>query len=440
MNWTSRRRRHRRTLSGRVSVLALAVIAGWLLLLATGFDIVLSYRVHQQLDDAVQIRAQAASATVRIDQGVVIGVRESATDSELDSTIWVYAGARAVHRAEAPPNAQRVADRVVASGTQYADGADRRFYVLPIESNGKRVGSVVAAIDTEPYDETERTAIVGSVVVAVLLLAGAYPVLRLAASRALRPVAQMTRQAADWSVTAPTQRFGSTQQYTELSSLARTLDEMLDRLAAVLRHERQLSAELSHELRTPLARVMTEVELMMTDSTGPQREALESVHQNCESMNGIIDTLLAAARTELVQTVGHAELDTILKAFASDTRPPAVVAVDTELTVGVDSDLVTRILAPLIDNARRYAQAEVRLEAFRSGADVAIHVSNDGPRLPDELADQVFEPGFTVSSDEHVGAGLGLALARRLARAADGDLAVGTEAPVTTFVLTLPAG
>jgi signal transduction histidine kinase len=114
--------------------------------------------------------------------------------------------------------------------------------------------------------------------------------------------------------------------------------------------------------------------------------------------------------------------------------------VDTELTVGVDSDLVTRILAPLIDNARRYAQAEVRLEAFRSGADVAIHVSNDGPRLPDELADQVFEPGFTVSSDEHVGAGLGLALARRLARAADGDLAVGTEAPVTTFVLTLPAG
>ncbi|MDT4911418.1 MAG: hypothetical protein QOC66_546 [Pseudonocardiales bacterium] len=423
-----------------MSVLALAVIAGWLLLLATGFDIVLSYRVHQQLDDAVQIRAQAASATVRIDQGVVIGVRESATDSELDSTIWVYAGARAVHRAEAPPNAQRVADRVVASGTQYADGADRRFYVLPIESNGKRVGSVVAAIDTEPYDETERTAIVGSVVVAVLLLAGAYPVLRLAASRALRPVAQMTRQAADWSVTAPTQRFGSTQQYTELSSLARTLDEMLDRLAAVLRHERQLSAELSHELRTPLARVMTEVELMMTDSTGPQREALESVHQNCESMNGIIDTLLAAARTELVQTVGHAELDTILKAFASDTRPPAVVAVDTELTVGVDSDLVTRILAPLIDNARRYAQAEVRLEAFRSGADVAIHVSNDGPRLPDELADQVFEPGFTVSSDEHVGAGLGLALARRLARAADGDLAVGTEAPVTTFVLTLPAG
>jgi signal transduction histidine kinase len=423
-----------------VSVLALAVIAGWLLLLATGFDIVLSYRVHQQLDDAVQIRAQAASATVRIDQGVVIGVRESATDSELDSTIWVYAGARAVHRAEAPPTAQRVADRVAASGTQYADGADRRFYVLPIESNGKRVGSVVAAIDTEPYDETERTAIVGSVVVAVLLLAGAYPVLRLAAARALRPVAQMTRQAADWSVTAPTQRFGSTQQYTELSSLARTLDEMLDRLAAVLRHERQLSAELSHELRTPLARVMTEVELMMTDSTGPQREALESVHQNCESMNGIIDTLLAAARTELVQTVGHAELDTILKAFASDTRPPAVVAVDTELTVGVDSDLVTRILAPLIDNARRYAQAEVRLEAFRSGADVAIHVSNDGPRLPDELADQVFEPGFTVSSDEHVGAGLGLALARRLARAADGDLAVGTEAPVTTFVLTLPAG
>jgi signal transduction histidine kinase len=378
---------------------------------------------------------------VRISHGVITGVRESATDSELDSTIWVYAGTKAIHRADAPAQAQRVADRVAASGTQFGDGAERRFYVLPIESAGSRAGSVVAAISTEPYDETEQTAVVGSIVVAVLLLLGAYPALRLASSRALRPVANMTRQAADWSVTAPTQRFGTEQQYSEVSSLARTLDELLDRLSAVLRHERQLSAELSHELRTPLARVMAEVELMMASAEPAQRAGLESIRDNCVSMIGIIDTLLAAARTELVRTVGHAELDPVLKGFSSDAEPPTVVAVDTDLSVGLEAALVTRILAPIVDNGRRFARTEVRLDAKRADADVAIRIANDGVPVPAELAERIFEPGFSASPDsEHVGAGLGLALARRLARAADGDLTLDPTAPATTFVLTLPAG
>jgi signal transduction histidine kinase len=61
--------------------------------------------------------------------------------------------------------------------------------------------------------------------------------------------------------------------------------------------------------------------------------------------------------------------------------------------------------------------------------------------LPPELGELVFEPGFTAAAgDGHRGAGLGLALARRLARAADGDLVVDADAATTTFVLTLPAG
>lgn len=424
-----------------MSLLALAVIAGWVVILAAGFDVVVSYRVHQQLDDAVRIRAQAASATVRMSHGVIIGVDESATDRELDSTIWVYEGTKAIHRAEAPGGAQRVADRVAASGAHFADGAERRFYVLPIDSAGRRAGSVVAAISTEPYDETEQTAVIGSIVVALLLLIGAYPALRLASSRALRPVATMTRQAADWSVTAPTQRFGTDQQYSEVSSLARTLDELLDRLSAVLRHERQLSAELSHELRTPLARVMTEVELMMADSEPARRAGLESIRLNCISMIGIIDTLLAAARTELVRTVGHADLDPVLKSFSSDSRPPSVVAAHTDLSVGLEPELVTRILAPLVDNGRRFARTQVHLRATRADAEVAIRITNDGAPISPELAERIFEPGFSASpNSEHVGAGLGLALARRLARAADGNLALDPEASATTFVLTLPAG
>jgi signal transduction histidine kinase len=434
--------RRGRTLRGRVSALALIVIAGWLVLLATGFDLVLSSRLDQQVDDALRIRAQAASATLQLGNGTIAGVRESATDRELDGSIWVFAGTRSLERPDVPASIQRIATGLADHPAGYAAGGNRRFYVLPLRDDaGRRIGSVIASINTTPYDETKRTAMLGSIVVAVLLLGGAYPVLRLTAARALRPVAQMTRQAADWSVAAPTQRFGEHQQYQELSSLASTLDSLLDRLAAVLRHERQLSAELSHELRTPLARVMAEVDLMLDTAAPDQRAPLEALRAGCASMDAIIDTLLAAARTELVRTVGRCDLDPVLASFADETARPAVIAVRTGLSVGVDADVVKRILAPIVGNGRRYATAEVRLTARRAGSAIAVAVDNDGSRLAPGLAEQVFEPGFTTSTlDGHDGAGLGLALARRLARAADGDLFVDDAAPATTFVLTLPAG
>src|SRR5437868_11169455 len=68
----------------------------------------------------------------------------------------------------------------------------------------------------------------------------------------------MTRQAADWSEHDLDHRFALGAPHDELTELAATLDGLLDRLAASLRHERRFSAELSHELRTPLARVLAE--------------------------------------------------------------------------------------------------------------------------------------------------------------------------------------
>jgi signal transduction histidine kinase len=424
-----------------VSLLAIVVIAGWLIVLAAGFDLVLNSRLDRQVNDALRVRAQAASATVVTSGGKVVGVRESATDSELDSSIWVYSGGRALKRPNVKPELLRAADSLARSGTQYVDHGGDRFYVLPIRVDGQRAGSVIAAIDLDPYHRTRDTAIWGSIIVTVLLIAGAYPVLRFATGRALRPVAQMTRQAAEWSISSPGQRFGAIQNYAELSSLAVTLDELLDRLAAVLRHERHLSAELSHELRTPLARVAAEVDLLIDGARPDQRAELASIRENCSSMDSIIDTLLAAARSELARTVGRCDLAPVLTAFGDEHEHPAITSTPTDLAVGVDEEIVTRILTPIVANARRYAATRIQLEARRINHAVAIDVSNDGPRLPDELAERVFEPGYRADTgDAHDGVGLGLALARRLARSADGDLIVETTAAQTTFRLLLPAG
>ena len=222
--------------------------------------------------------------------------------------------------------------------------------------------------------------------------------------------------------------------------VGRPLDELLGRLAAVLRHERHLSAELSHELRTPLARVAAQVELMTDGADADQRRELREIRANCAAMDGIIDTLMAAARRELTGVVGRSSVATALQPFSDPHGVPRVTVEAEDVPVGVEQSLVTRILAPVIDNARRYAASSITVSAARHGGVVEIEVSNDGPRLDPGLSDQVFQPGYTSRDAGHDGVGLGLALARRLALSADGELVVDPSRARTTFRLTLPAG
>ncbi len=435
--------RPKRTLRGRVSLLALATIAGWLILLAVALDVTVSRRLDQQIDETLQIRAQAVSTVVEITDGKLVGVRESATDSDLDSGIWVFAAERAVAAPHNTGPAAHAAAELAAMPTGYVSRHDHRFYVLALHEDGQRIGSVVAALDTDPYLKTKRLVVIASGAVAALVLVGAYPVLRISTKRALRPMTAMTDQAAQWSVYSPAQRFGADQRYAELRALAGSLDELLDRVSALMRHERRLNAELSHELRTPLARVMAETELALAGDQGQHVTALQAIRDDCADLNAMIDTLLATARTDLVRTVAHANLDEVFAAFvAKAVPPPTLSARRTGLSVGVDADIVARMLAPIIDNALRYADTQVRLDAKRSDADVVVSVANDGPAIAAEHAQRIFEPGVRIAAadDVHQSAGLGLALARRLADAVDGSIRATVIADSTTFEVTLPAG
>ncbi|WP_392666970.1 sensor histidine kinase [Streptomyces sp. LN785] len=111
------------------------------------------------------------------------------------------------------------------------------------------------------------------------------------------------------------------------------------------------------------------------------------------------------------------------------------------IDIGVSQEVAERILIPLLDNARRYAVRSITLGcAPRAGA-VTVYVADDGPGVPEAFATLLFEPGRRAHPrDGHDGAGLGLALARRLARPAGGDITLDTTAPGARFEVTLPAG
>jgi signal transduction histidine kinase len=103
-----------------------------------------------------------------------------------------------------------------------------------------------------------------------------------------------------------------------------------------------------------------------------------------------------------------------------------------------EDEILRRALAPLVENARRFARTRVTLELSAGGDRVRVAVRDDGPGLAPELGERAFDPGVRGNGADGGGAGLGLPLARRLARSCGGDVVTG-DGPGGCFVLELPA-
>ena len=113
------------------------------------------------------------------------------------------------------------------------------------------------------------------------------------------------------------------------------------------------------------------------------------------------------------------------------------------MRVGVDRELAERILQPLVENACRYAAGRVGVSVVQSAEGVRYLLVDDGPGVTDAERELIFEPGVRGTAARRdgapAGAGLGLALARRLARSATGDVAAETNGGGARFVISLPA-
>jgi signal transduction histidine kinase len=439
------------TLRGRLARLALATTALWVALLTLAFNLALGAILHQQADNLLRTRAAAVAATVEATAGGGFSVREAGDDAALDIGIWIYHGHTAVERPTAPVRLQGRADSLAGTGKGFVVASaprPTRLYVLPVRAKGVQVGTVIASVGLDTYRLTARSALAGSIGLALLLAGGVYLVTRTVIGRALRPVAAMTSQASSWSRLGTAQRFGAQPRPAELAELAANLDQLLDRQAALLRHERQLTAELSHELRNPLARITAETDWLSARSrTGDQlRSSHLSIAAAATQMLQICRTLLNEAQHTADPVPGRCSARGVALSLAAAARSehpeaPAVAVVGDAADVGVSPELVERILAPLLDNARRYAVHGITVECVRADDGIRVFVSDDGAGVPADAGDAVFEAGRRFPPDDgHDGAGLGLPLARRLARTAGGDIALVPSPRGARFQISLPHG
>jgi signal transduction histidine kinase len=427
---------HRRPgLRARLMAAVVSALVVALALTTAGFNIILAERLDHTADEVLRSRVQSEMGEVQVRHGR-LGVPTADEDvATIDDPVWIFQGRRVLEG----PRAGAALDRAavgLAGGPRRTIELERlsaRLLAVPVAAGGRRLGTIVAVVSMTPYERTRDFAFVGSLVVAAVLLLTGVLATHWLLTAGLRPVVRMTDQAAEWSEHDVDRRFGLGPPHDELTQLAATLDELLGRLAAGLRREQRFSAELSHELRTPLARMNAQAQLALADDLpAEQRDAWSAVLRSTAEMAQTLDALLAGARAETRS--GHAVADAggVADAVAEHHRPLAaehdvrivVRAPAAPLRAGAEAELLERLLAPLVDNACRYARSEVVVTVGVEGDSVVFEVADDGPGVAEDERELIFEPAVRGSAGTalRTGTGLGLSLARRLADAAGGSV------------------
>ncbi|HEX7292554.1 MAG TPA: histidine kinase dimerization/phospho-acceptor domain-containing protein, partial [Conexibacter sp.] len=392
-------------LRDRVTLATALVLALGLAVLTLGVYLLLSHQLDQDVSARLRERAAAQRALVSVEHGRVV-VRDAAGDGALDDQAWVFADGRSVRRPPASPTIQRAAAALadVDSPAERSLGEQLRLRAEPVQLPGgrRRIGTVVVGTSLVPYEHTELIALLGALALDAFVLVAGVLLARRAVGKALEPVAEMTRRAADWSEHDLDRRFELGPPRDELTALSATLDGLLARIAASLRHEQRFSAEMAHELRTPLSGVRGEAELALRAPapTAGARDALERILRGTERMERVIESLLTVARNDARPNLGSSDVRAgvvrTLDALAPVAKRAQVevtfVPPATPLRVGADEDAVTHALQPLLENAIRHATRAIAVTLVHTEGRVEIVVHDDGPGIGAADADALFQP------------------------------------------------
>jgi len=261
------------------------------------------------------------------------------------------------------------------------------------------------------------------------------------AGRAVGPLDRVRRVAEEIEGSDLSRRIDLPRGPTEVVALAAGFDAMLDRLERAVTTQGALIEEASHELRTPLAVVLTSADVALShpDPTlDEHRAALERTRAAAQRMRSTVEDLLVEARGR-ARSLDRQPVDVValVRAVAADVAVVAaaaavdvVVAAPDAVRSAVDEASVRRAVANLVDNAVRHAPAGSTVEVGVAADDGAavVTVTDHGPGVAPEQQDLVFER-FWRGPGTAAGAGLGLPIARQVARAHGGEVTLRSPSP-----------
>ncbi len=335
-----------------------------------------------------------------------------------------------------------------------------------IEENGMRIETAVLStegVDTGYVQYGRSTEHVDDTIARIwlLIVAGVLGGTLLAclagvaiASRAMRPIAQLTASARKIAETRdPSEHMPTPPVEDEVGELAETLEQMLRSLDAArsereqaLQQQREFVADASHELRTPLTSVLANLELLQASLGGPgqaeDREVVDSALRSSKRMSRLVSDLLLLARADAGRISPHHRCD--LAEIAGEAAVEAAPLMgnrhfeidnDRPLRVEGSADELHRMVLNLLDNATRHTPegATIQLALSQQGDFAVVEVGDDGPGIPAAMRTQIFDrfvrgegPADTARG---TGTGLGLAIVSAVAASHHGTVEA-TESPL----------
>lgn len=458
----------------RVTWMSLALLAAMLLVLAVVLDVVLASRLEGQLRDRLLDRAGVATILVdRVEtrelaqqlEGEGIAVRVVTTDGT------TYAAGRlprdpdhedtSTGPAPPGPDAGPAAGPAGPPGPRDADIVDAGSFLTVSETLGDGTRVQLYA-DRGQIDDTLSQVRFAMLVSALVVLLAAALALWPVVGAALAPLARITGVARAITAGDRGRRLRPDRPGTELGRTAAAFDDMLDglegaegRALASEARLRDFVSDAAHELRTPVTGMRSTSEhLLRADPPREERERLLiSLVREADRAGRLVEDLLLMARIDRGLELTRAPVHTA-ELVAECVTPREVARPDLTITVRgedavVDGDRhqLAQVLANLVDNADQATggRGRVTVTTTRESDAAVVEVEDDGPGVPEADRERIFER-LTRLDDARErrsgGVGLGLAIARGIARAHGGDLTChpARQGTGARFRLVLPTG
>lgn len=455
------------SIRARLTVWYTAVLAALIVLLGGAIYAVLAFSLTRQID---QTLAQTAEEVLRASRVRIIQDVRVLTIPELDvfraSTVYVQVWDLDKNLISQSRNLGTF-DQALDAGTLGKDeqvthevtlgGAHLRVLTVPIRVEGKTVGDLQVGASLRTVDDARAlllVILVGGSVVAIGLaaLVGAF-----LASRALAPIDKVTELAVQITRADDLSRRIDLPgpPNDEIVRLASAFNESLERLERLFNAQRRFLADVSHELRTPLTAILGNVDLLRRIGADDPT-SLDAIQSEAERMSRLVGDLLLLAQAEagtLPLAREPVELDTLLLEVYRQMR---VLALDGGIEVHIteedqarvigDRDRLKQLMINLLSNALKYTPegGRVTLGLARVNGWARLTVSDTGPGIPPEDLPRIFDRFYRVDKARNRaqgGAGLGLAIAQRVAKMHGGRIEVASEgAPGrgSTFSVWLP--
>ena len=422
--------------------------------------------LRASLDANLAWSAAQASSSLTVENGRILIPGPASQDeigrltyAEDGPTLLVLSGDGSVLQADGPYSHVAVPPGGSGSAPGFSDlrvageSAPLRVYTLPVLQNGRAAGWVQAIQSLKSLTATLRQLLLlmvaGGALPSFLAGLGGY----FLSGHVLRSIDAITRAAARISSEDLSARLQIPDAGDEVGRLATTFNGLLARLEHSFQRERQFNADASHELRTPLAAVQSILAVMRqgTHSLGEYRTALDDLAKETGRLQSLVEDLLRLARGESGSRLHPEPLDlaVLLADVAGTVRPLALtkgLSLDCQLPESLpftgDMDALIRLFVNLLDNAVKYTrQGGVTLSASCDGEWVRVEVADTGIGIAAEHLPFIFERFYRVEPTRAAGStGLGLAIARQLARAAGGRIDVrSTPGAGTTFTVLFPS-